>query len=78
MTHRHGSVGKPGQNIPTENVADLAQIPVGGEDAVVIDNDAAALLPAMLKGVQAIVCRVRHIFRFRCKHAENAALFMKL
>ena len=58
MGNGHGSRRKFFHHIPGEHLANLPQISVGGEHSIIVYNDAAALLPPVLQGVQPIVSEV--------------------
>ena len=49
---------------------------MGGKDAVIIDHNAAALLPPVLEGIEPIVDDPPHIGGFRTDDAKHAARFM--
>ena len=80
MAGRHpcAGVGKAGQNRRGKDLVDQTQIPVAVDHTVVVDGDAAALLPAVLQRVQS---RVRGCGHILCScaviDAEHAAFFVK-
>ncbi len=76
VTHRHCPPGQPVQNVTVEHLAHQPQVLVGGKDAVIIDYNAAALLPPVLKGIEPIVDDPPHIGGFRTDDAKHAARFM--
>ena len=78
MGNGHGSRRKFFHHIPGEHLANLPQISVGGEHSIIVYNDAAALLPPVLQGVQPIVSEVRHILRFRRPDTKHTAFFVKV
>ena len=49
---------------------------MGTEHAVIVDNDSAALLPAMLQGIKPVVTGMCHVRRLGSNDAEYAAFFM--
>ena len=55
---------------------DKADSMVGGEHAVVIDNDAAAFLTTVLQGIETVIGQGSHIGRLWTVYAKNAAFFM--
>ena len=73
---RHRTAGKVLESLPREHLADKTDILVGAEHTVVVDNDAAALLSAMLQRVKPVVTGRRHIGHLRRDHAEYTALFV--
>ena len=61
------------QGLGLEHVVDQADVAIIAEHAVVVDHDAAGLLPAVLEGEQTVIHRACHIALFRRIYAENAA-----
>ena len=55
MPHSHGSGRKMRQFFFRKDLAHLTQILMGMEDPILVHYDAAALLPAVLQGIQAVV-----------------------
>ena len=78
MGNGHGSRRKFFHHIPGEHLANLPQISVGGEHPIIVYNDAAALLPPVLQGVQPIVSEVRHVLRFWRPDTKHTAFFVKV
>ena len=76
VAHRHGPLRKPLQNIPAKHLAHQPKILVGRKDTIVVDHNAAALLPPVLECVEAIVDHPSHIGRLRLDDTEHAAFFM--
>ena len=70
--------GNTGQHRRGEHLVHKAEVPVAGDNAVLVHCDAAALLPAVLQRVQRRVGGSRHILGARAViDAKNAALFVK-
>ena len=70
--------GNTGQHRRGEHLVHKAEIPVAGDNAVLVHCDAAALLPAVLQRVQRRVGGSRHILGARAViDTKNAALFVK-
>ena len=76
MADRHSSARQSGKRFMGKHLAHETEILVGTKQPVVIDNNAAAFLPAVLQRVQSVVGKRRNVCFFRCKNAEHAALFM--
>ena len=68
--------GKPLHHVAGKHLAHQAQPFMAGEHAVVVDDDSAALLPAVLQGVQAVIGQTRHILLALAVDAEHAAFFV--
>ena len=70
--------GKTAQHGRGEHLVHQAEIPVAGDDAIVVDGDAAALLAAMLQSVQGRVgCGCHILGPGTVIDAEHTALFMQ-
>ena len=78
MAHGHGPARELLHHITGEHIPHLPQIPVGGENAVLIDDDAAALLAPVLQSIQPIVGQIRQVLRLWRPGTEDAALLMNL
>ena len=76
VPHRHGPPGKPVQGVLAEHIPHQTQVLIGGENAVVIDHNAAALLAPVLEGVKPVVGQPPHVGGLWSENAEYAALFM--
>ncbi|MPM99422.1 hypothetical protein SDC9_146613 [bioreactor metagenome] len=76
----HGDVALPQRlkMLRREHVAHQSHVPIGGEHAVVVHHDAAALLPPMLQSVQRIIAQGGHVLRLFAKYPENAAFLMEM
>ena len=73
-----GTFGQLLQHTLGENLADKAQIAVAGQHAVNVQRNAAALLAAVLQGVQRTVDGVDHIgLAGLVIHTEHAALLVQ-
>ena len=64
-------------NVLRENIAHQPQVPMRGKDTIITDHNAAALLAAVLKRVQAEVRALRDVRTAGCVDAHHAALLMK-
>ena len=75
----HGDVAlaQSGQPLRREHLVHQAHVPVGGEQAVVIDHDAGALLSPVLQGVEGVVGQRGHIGGFRGVDPEHTAFFVQ-
>ena len=78
MTDRHVAFAQLFERLVREDVVDEAHVFVGLEDAVVVDDDARRLLPAVLQGKERIVCGRGDRLLFGGKDAEHAALFVNV
>ena len=76
VAYRHGPPGQPGQRLAAEHLPHQPQILVGGKYPVVVDHDAAALLPPVLEGVEAVVGQPAHVPRLWADHAKDATFLM--
>ena len=76
VAHRHSPLGEPVQHLAGEHLPYQPQVLVGGEDPVVIDYNAAALLSPVLEGIQAVVGQPAHISGPGADDAKDAALLM--
>ena len=73
-----GTTGEFFQHALGENLADKAQIAVAGQNAVYVQGNAAALLAAVLQGVQRTVHGADHIsLAGFVIHTEHAALLVQ-
>ena len=62
MAHGHLAVlGQGGHHGGGEHLVHQTQVPVAGDDAIFVDGDAAALLAAVLQGVQCVVDGGDHV-----------------
>ena len=58
MPDGHVPLRQAGERVGRKDLADESDVLVGAENAVVVDDDAAAFLPAVLQGVQTVVRRM--------------------
>ena len=74
----HGDVAGAQRPEPLlgEDLAHEAHVPVGGEDTVVVDGDARALLAPVLQGIKRVIRQGGHVGRGLRIHAEDAALLV--
>ena len=75
MTHGNIAFSQIGESCGGKHLVDKARIPAGGKDPIVVDDDARALLPAVLQGKQPVIHRRRQVFSFGGKNTENTTLF---
>ena len=76
MTHRKAALGQLFQLFLIKNLTDQTQTLVGGEHAVIVDRDAAALLAPVLKGIETVVHKSCHIRLVWAIDAEYAAFLV--
>ena len=77
MPHCHIPSGQPGQDIRGEHLADQPQILIGRKHTIIIYHDAAALLAAVLQGIQPVIYTRSHIRVPGADDPEHTALFMQ-
>ena len=78
MTDGDGALAEAFELLGRKHLAHKAGIAQGAEQAVVIDDDTRALLPAMLEGVERVVGIGRDVRLLRRKDAEHAAFFVNV
>ena len=78
VRYGNAAIGKTGENISGKNFTHQAQVFVGVEESVLIDNYAAALLASVLQGIQAVITHPCHIRRLLCHYSKNTAFFVDL
>ena len=61
-----------------EYIVDEAHILIRGEQSVIVDDDAAGLLPAVLQRKQSVVRHARHIVIIGAENAKYAAFFVNI
>ena len=76
MPHRHAAIGKLVHYRLCKYIIHRAEILVYGENAVIVNYNAAALLPSVLQCVQRVVCHSGEIVCLPGVCAEYAALLM--
>ncbi len=76
VTDRHGRLGKACKPFWCEDLTDQSEVLVRTKDAVIVDHDAAALLPSVLEGVEPVIGKACYIDRLRRKHTEYTAFLM--
>ena len=76
VAYRHLTHRQLFNHFRRENLADQADIAVFVEQAVIVDNDAAALLTAMLQRIEAVVGNLRRFHALGAVDAENAAFML--
>ena len=75
----HAPLGQLAEHVLREDLADEARVRVAGDDAVVVHGDAAALLAAVLQGVERVVRDAQDVRAlFPHVDAEYAALLVQL
>ena len=77
VRHGHLSRAQRVQGFGGEDVADQPRALVAVDDAVVVDGDAAALLAAMLQGVESIIAQRGDVQPIAAVNAEHAAFLMQ-
>ena len=75
VAHHHVALSQAAEDCGGEHLAHQTRVLIGPEQAVVSDDDAAALLSPVLQGEQAIVSLGGEILLLRGKDAEYAAFF---
>ena len=70
--------GQPFEHVCGEHVVDQAHVLVAGDQAVVVDRDAAALLAPVLQCVQAVVAGGGDVHAVLRVDSEDAALLVEL
>ena len=79
VAHGHAALMELFQHITGKNLVDQTHVLVAVDHAVVVDGDAAALLPAMLQGVEGVVGGGHHAgFSVLEVDTEYAAFLMQL
>ena len=79
VAHGHAALVQLFQHVAGKDLVDQAHVLVAVDHAVVVDGDAAALLPAMLQGVERVVGGGHHAgFSVLEVDAEYAAFLMQL
>ena len=75
MADRNAALAEPFNNFRRENVVNKACILIRRKNAVIVHNNSAGLLAAVLQGKKSVVNSVCNAVRFGRIHAENAAFF---
>ena len=78
MAHGDVAAAQGLQPLRREHIVYKAHIPVGTENAVVIDHHAGAFLAPVLQGEQTVVHQTGQVCRFRGIDAENAAFLVQV
>ena len=78
MAHHNVAQTQSGQVLRGEHLVDKARVPVGGEYAVIVDDNAGALLAPVLEGKKAVVGKGGQIRSLVGKDAKDAAFFMNV
>ena len=78
MTHRHMPLPQPGQHFWGKHLFYQAQVFMRRNDAVVAHSNAAALLPPMLQGKEAVIAGSGNLLIFLSIDAEDAAFLSQL
>ena len=78
MAERHVALPQPLERIRREYVVYDPRILMRRENPVVVDDDPAGLLPAVLQGEKPVIGDVGDILRLGAVNAENAAFFVDL
>ena len=78
VAHGHLALVHLLQHVPGEHIRHQANILVAGDHAVVIHRDAAALLAAVLQGVQRVIGLGHHALAAAAVNAEHTTFFMQL
>ena len=79
VTHSHAALVQLFQHVAGKDLVDQTNVLVAVNHAVVVDGDAAALLPAVLQGVKRVVGGGHHAgFSILEVDAEYAALLVQL
>ena len=79
MTHGHAALVQLFQHVAGKDLVDQTNVLVAVNHAVVVDGDAAALLSAVLQGVEGVVGGGHHAgFSVLEIDAEYAALLVQL
>ena len=76
MTHRQLTLGEFLQGLLSKDFPHQTQPLVGGEDPVVVHHNAAALLPPVLQGEEAVVDQSGHILLPGAEHTEDTAFLV--
>ena len=77
MAHGDAAGAQALQDLRGEYLADQSHVLVAGDDAVVVDGDAGALLAPVLKGVQGVVDAAGGMVHAVYVQAENAAFLVE-
>ena len=64
MAHHNAPLPQILQPLAGQRLTDQAHIPPNGENAVVVDGNACALLPAVLQSIECIICKRGNVFAF--------------
>ena len=75
MSDRHIALAEAFQDLRRKHVVDQSGVFIRLKQSVIIDNDAARFLPAVLQRKQSVISGARHIGSFRGKYAEHTAFF---
>ena len=78
MAYRNVAMPEPRKCIRVEHLVDKSVVLMIAEQPVIVYNDAAALLPAMLQRIKCIISKGSYICPLLRIYAEHAALFMDL
>ena len=78
MTHCHVPLPQPGQNFRGNHLFHQAQVFVGRNDAVVAHGNAAALLPPVLQGKEAVIAGGGDLLVLLTIDAEDTAFLSQL
>ena len=76
MTDSHGSLWKGVKDAAAENFTDKTDVLMRSEHSIVVDHDAAALLSAMLQGIEPEVYHAGNVFRLFCHNTKYTTFFM--
>ena len=66
------------QPVRCKHIVYQTHIPVGGKNAVVVDNDAGTFLPTVLQRKQTIIGQISHVCGTGRKNAEDTTLFVNV
>ena len=76
MPHRHASRAERGERAFVEHIVHQALVTMSGDNAVIVDGYACALLPPVLESVERIICVCGNIVVILERKPDNAAFFM--
>ena len=78
VAHHNVAQAQRGQMLRGEHLVDQARVPVRGEHAVIVDDDAGALLAPVLEGKKAVIGEGGQVRGLVGKDAKDAAFFVNV
>ena len=78
MADGHIPLRQTRKRIGRKDFADQPDVLMRGKNTIVVDDNAAALLPTVLQGIQAVIYGVSDIRFMRAHYPEHAAFFVQI